>query len=317
MKSTNKFLLGALAAPLLFAPYANAGLSVAGLFDGHNNPTLLSDNSAELIFDRDGSGTVNVGDMTISIVGINTIEKSTVPGSQTLIGQGTVYNELTMLTATKIASAGAPFVNLQGIPMALYTAAPLDGTDVAWFDWSTGTIDDNGAAAGGNIYNFIAPVGLGAVANDGKLAGFLYEDGNVNYDRDSGIQTGITSASDGTARLRADIDPATDPLDVLAVIAPTIILPPGTPPPLTFIQGSDFFLNGTISAQNWSPLLFGPDIFGGNAGFSAPSGSSGWDLFDNADYTLNASAIPEPGTIILMGLGLVGLAGVARKKMDI
>ncbi len=37
---------------------------------------------------------------------------------------------------------------------------------------------------------------------------------------------------------------------------------------------------------------------------------------DNIVYTLNGDTVPEPATMILFGLGMLGIAGTARKKMS-
>jgi hypothetical protein len=47
-------------------------------------------------------------------------------------------------------------------------------------------------------------------------------------------------------------------------------------------------------------------------GLSCP-GSSTYSIM--AQVTAHAAPVPEPGTIVLMGLGLVGLAGMGRKKL--
>jgi hypothetical protein len=45
-----------------------------------------------------------------------------------------------------------------------------------------------------------------------------------------------------------------------------------------------------------------------------PSPESNWDLADSATFRVNI--LPEPGSMTLLGLGLLGLAGYRRRKVN-
>ncbi len=64
------------------------------------------------------------------------------------------------------------------------------------------------------------------------------------------------------------------------------------------------FVTGNFA--NVSSLVFTNDC--GNCGGL-------WWLMDN--FTYNASATPEPGTLVMFGSGIVGLAGILRRKINL
>ncbi len=295
-------LLAAMVMSLGLFTSANA-TSVGGLIWPDGTATLLSDNSADFIIDGDGDPTtVGVGDILVTIVGINTIEGT----SNQTIGAGTTYNELTAITAVKISSMDGTFTNPQGLTMAQYYAQPLTGADTAYFDWATGTV------YGG--LTFTSQTGL---TNDGIQFGLLYEDSANNYTRDGSVQTGLTYATDGTYRLTLGLDAAAG--DYLTVFAPVNLVQLAAfaaGNPSTAIDLSNISLNGSIIGQNWGSLSFFTDFTGGNGGFSTPTPSSSWPIFDNLDFTVRAVQIPEPGSFLLMGLGLLAAGLFSRKRRN-
>jgi len=301
-----------LTAALVAAGFGIGGAQAASLTTLFNDApanTLLSDNSAEALIDVDGDGTVSVGDILFGILDIGDIQ-----GTQ--IGGVTAYNELTIIQANKILSF-APVdsdfnpgngitANSQGVFMGFYTAGALTAADTALFDWSTGSIL-------GGTYTFNTAFGA---TNDGKTLALVFEDSANNATRETTIQNGLDIHTDGDARLLVTIDTATDAGDTVQVIAP---INPFTAPGLvgatnTSYAGSSFFLDGTIAQQNWPALFFLQDITAGTGGFSTPSATTAWPIFDNIDFTVTAQRVPEPAALALLGIGLLGMGFARRNK---
>src|ERR1017187_6459269 len=94
-----------------------------------------------------------------------------------------------------------------------------------------------------------------------------------------------------------------------------------------FVEGRiDWWTNGV---SNWTLQVIGnaqgvnPDHIDLN-GFSniteirlyniVDGGGIGWDTFQ---YTQGQGTTPEPGTLIMFGSGIIGLAGMLRRKINL
>jgi PEP-CTERM motif len=107
-------------------------------------------------------------------------------------------------------------------------------------------------------------------------------------------------------------------------ISPTIIIVPDLAPGETVTFTAQFSMTASIDISNNSetfPRYVGQthfDFVGSGTGtFSLTRGSAGIFL-SRASYTFDdASAVPEPATLVLLSTGLAGAFGAARKRRSV
>lgn len=287
-----KFLMKKILAAALVAGGVSAAMALPVGSAIPGGPVLFSDNSAETWLDNNGNGVLDEGDALRGIFKIDNITGSS--GVQVAIGAGSSYNELTGIFQTIVT--GRTFL------------------------FST---------PAGNFYNYSFGVDpLFDVGNTG-VVGRLYEDAGNNFAR---IGCGTLANCEATATdgsLWAELGLGAGPNGFWSAANanenPGIgsFLPLNSPLG-TFGMGLDFITNNSGFMWNKVACL---DTTTGVVGFVDVCGQGGilasgnglpggvnspYGIFDNVDFTANR--VPEPGSLALIALGLLGVGAVSRKR---
>ncbi|MCB1965327.1 MAG: PEP-CTERM sorting domain-containing protein [Candidatus Accumulibacter sp.] len=271
------------------AASAGAGQAISGAIPA--GTALFSDNSAEQWLDNNGNKILDVGDALRGIFSIDNIT-DVAANNQIAIGTGTVYNELT------------------GLFQVLVTGmAPLSATRANY------------------EFGFDPSFGMGA-----GVVGVLYEDPAQNFARTGcGTFAGCeATATGGNLWMTVGLGGDAFWSAANAAIDPSIgaVLPLTTPlgnfgMGLNIItNNSGFSWNQVDCVDTVSFTVHTVDVCGQGGilatGKDLPPGSNKaitpYSIFDNVDFTLNR--VPEPGSMALIGLALVGL-GAARGRKSV
>jgi hypothetical protein len=321
LKKGSLFVIGAVAL-VLYGAQAHAATVSSQLFLGELNQ--LSDNSGEsqnvdvaAPAPSLTDGFLWLGDTLRGTLDFGTVEDLSGGGGKNTLGAGGV-NELSGIFEIEVLTAVVlldPDGSCLGDPACAVAGAALSGDELANY-----TFGPNAA--------FAAEFGVAA----GTML-VLYEDTTPDYDRTQALQADIEDdATDGPGGLDAVIvltlgffGDADELWQAIAV---------STDPSLASLVAQGTFLGG-FSVQlsigvnslfsQWVQVLAGIATgvigadglidFNGSGGISGTLGSgSFYDVFNNVDLVFRPTSIPEPGTLGLMGFGLLALGLIAARR---
>jgi len=314
-----------------FVSLAAAGSVQASYISGAmvNGENLFSDQSREAFVDTDNSNTVSIGDVFLGFLridsadtaGINTSGHiygvfsqqiaSITPGVGTLPG---TINQTIGFTHT--AKAGLTLSDIAGVPapgfFAVYDSVPAFPTDL--INASPGDLTGNGTTNLFDYLNSITANGtLEFTAGIGDFDDFLqaksadYVAGSSNdYFTDLTKLPTLTASS-----ALAHFDGG---LTVLQNNMPNVTfheaVDAGIPPPFSDLydivvrDGSVSKQSSAARANEWAntdPETTG--IYTNTGGFT-----------DHADFLMNVTVTPEPMSVMVLAIGVLGVFGAARRR---
>ena len=246
-----------------------------------------------------------------------------------------------------LAATSVPFIGPSGFATDCYivtdTGAGWPGTTTTGF-YMTGALGDPGIANTTNGSQMISPV-FTAGPGSQLIFDFMFATNDGTDTFSDWANVALVSTKGGpTINLftaRTGYNDQVVPGYGFPALAPGLVLTPGT----AFLKGDTWYLDATTgdtSALNPNATQFGPLRYPGNAiggssdwnhavfTFDATTagsyqmvmnvGNVGDEIYSSAlffsGYSISPNPVtPEPGTLLLLGSGALGLAGMVRRKI--
>lgn len=276
----------------------------------------LSDDDAEVILKKDGLGyrafgvgdVLDVGDIFVGIVVMTSFPTGALGTSNNL------YNEISSVYAVEVTSRtflGASFGGLNPDADAGDICGAATLTSCANFKFAAPSIGLNAAFA---AMNSTYGTTLGPVAGaNATTVSVVWEDSTPDFNRGkigspATFQSAFANASDGNPIFTLGLGDRAS--DKFTARGPGLVAQLGTV--AVGANAGNLSASLTIQQSNIPGWTFDPTLI--ITGNIQRAGVGPFAIWTDSTYTINATPVPEPGSLALVGLALAGIGLTARRR---